>query len=231
MTSAVRRGTKLLVVAIGLFMGTAACAPVYHPGAAHIPMLDKQGSLHAGLYTGTPGVQANFAYGVTDRFMAKGTVQNVNGKATYYRLINGGGGVYWSTLDPEDAGGVRTSLTGDVGGGVARGESNTTGDNTLVYSGAFGRASFQGDIGYEVRGFNAGLGARFVFVHFEHDKESDASGETAEWILAEPLFILRLGHPQFKAEAQVGAMIPAAGGGSLGIPFPFIIAFGVTADF
>lgn len=217
-------------------LAATACAPVYYPSALHVPMLSREADGHLNGGVGFHGLQANAAYGVTDRIAARGTVHLTEldgGPDPHYRLVSLGVGLYdGATRDTDVGSGVRLAVWFDAGFGTAAGEAQVGSTETFRRnSGQFVRVAAQVDLAFETPIAAIGLAVRPVWFHFEHDDSSTADEATADWLFIEPALVARLGPPQIHFEPQIGVLIPAGGRGDIGLPVPWIFSLGVGSRF
>lgn len=221
---------RLFLLLFGV-LTLAACGPVYIPSAVHMPMLERKGDVHLSGQLGSQGGQANGAYAVSDHLMLRATAQNSQTGDNYYRMGAVGMG-FFSNLSSTDTGsGLRFAAATDLGGGISRGvfEFEST---RRVLQGTFFRAAAQLDMGYELKAVSFGIATRAVYLHYQHDDESEAQESTADMLFGEPVAVFRVGTSVIKADVQAGAFFPIAEPkGDIGLPFPFIFSVGLSLDF
>lgn len=229
-----------LSLAVLCIVSAVACAPVYIPASANIPLLQKARDIHIAGNGGTQGAQLNGAFAITDHIAARGTLQlNATSEGDYYRSGTLGVGYFWAGMPAELAegefpSGFRASVNLDTGGALARGSSTLTINDTpstVHYSGRLLRTTLQADLGWEWRYFAIGVAARASHINFLHDAQSQNAGEVANFILAEPVLFLRAGRQPIQLEAQLGILYPLWGEGVIGVPPPILLSVGAVTDF
>lgn len=231
-----------LRLAVLCIVSAAACAPVYIPASANIPLLQKARDIHIAANGGTQGAQVNGAFAFTDHLAARGTLQlNATSEGDYYRSGTLGVGYFWAGMPAELAegefpSGLRASVNLDTGGALARAQGSDTisidGEPIIVhYSGRLLRTSLQADIAWEWRYFAIGLAAKASHINFLHDAQSQRMGEVANYIFAEPVLFLRAGRQPIQLEAQLGIAFPLWGEGVIGVPPPILLSLGLVTDF
>lgn len=221
---------RLLIPTLALLVG-AACAPVYVPGAAYAPMYDREGDAHVAARFGTPGGQLDVGYALSDAFHGRVTGQyqvtrTDSGDGNGYARIAAGGGWYRKPAHERDA--LRLSFSADVGTGRAVG-TYSIGSSGTRYSGGHVNLGVQGELGAETPGFGIAYVIRPSLFHFIHDDESGSTG-FADWGFLENWLAVRAGSRMVKFETQLGLWLPLAGDGTIGVPFPIILSFGLTMD-
>jgi len=226
-------------ILLGLLL-LSGCAPIYVPGAVHVPLLHKAGDIHAALHGGTHGGQLDAAFAVTDYLAVRASGQAFAGsredaQGTY---LSGGGGISLfyggpKTTEGAFAHGLRASANLEVHGGRSSGEGELTisnPPNPVVYSARWIRPALQGDVAYEWEYFALGAALRFSSIQIWHDQGTELGGQSASLTSAEPVAFARFGTRAVKFQLQAGLSIPFAGNGNMGLPLPLVIAGGVVLD-
>lgn len=225
--------TLLLAVVMSFTSVLVGCGPVYIPSAVSLPMQTRKGDIHLNAQGGSQGAQGNMAYAITDSVNLRATVQNSQSVGAdaddFYRMGSVGAGFYTALSNTQTGNGLRLGGSAELGGGIAEGnfEQNA---NDKHLEGFFLRSAVQTEFGYELKHFAFGVAGRIVYLNFQHADASDVQDATNR-IYGEPVIVIRVGGPRVKAEGQGGLVFPIVEQGDVGDVLPFIISFGVTADF
>ena len=225
-----RARLSFALLAAGFLVG---CGPVYIPAAVNVPMMTRKGDIHVNAQGGSQGAQGNVAYALSDTLSLRATVQNSQSVGEnaddFYRMASAGMGFYTALSNSATGNGLRLGASAELGGGIAEGNFEQDSMDRHL-EGFFLRAAAQTDLAYELKHFAFGMAGRLVYFNFQHADGSDFQ-EATDRLYAEPVLLIRVGGPRIKAEGQGGLLIPAVENGDVGEVLPFMISFGVTADF
>lgn len=220
--------TRLLPLLLAAAL-LSACAPVYAPSAANLPLLRVSGSAHLAGLAMPGGAQVNGAYAVTESVSVKATGHFSRQDSSRYSL--GSGGIGWSKPIGETGVGA---LSLEAGGGNSKGKLDIRIGATEIEqanSGSFGRFAAQADLGLDRRWGAAAIALRLVHFRFSHDGASRAPGQTESWWFGEPVVALRLGPPKLRLEAQTGLSFPLSGKDNVSGFIPIFLSLGLATHF
>lgn len=203
---------KALVLWVTLALG---CTRVYTPLPAHVPTLHEAGAQEVALDAGFHGVQLRGAHVVRDGWTLRGHASGSPGGLNPYGLAGIGGARSWA--QPRGEWTRIVSVGADAFGGAVPEERTW-----------LAGASVQSDVAWNWKNATLGVAVRASYVHMDYRQAIGARARTADGLFAEPVFILRAGSAQWKAETQLGLSYPLLRRGDLGSEWPVIVSAGVT---
>jgi len=194
-----------------------SCAPVYVPSTHSAPMLEKKDDVHTSIYTGTNGINAQFAYAATEDIGVQ---------------VNG---LYLKEEEEEDdKNRVRKSMYGEIafgkygklnnyfrvesylgaGHGWSRAWNGFSflnyNDETYV-KGHFNKYFAFSNIAFTTSAIDAGIGMKLSYVDFyklvNEEMDVDFGGTRAAYF-AEPVVFTRIGFGLIKYEIMMGMTQP-----------------------
>ncbi len=201
------------------------CAPAYVPNVVNTPLLSNKGEFQAAIYTGSSGIDPQFAYAITGNtgIMLNGSFTNTaSSSASYYdkhQFVESGIGYYCKIGEIG-----RFETFGGYGMGKVRAEfDNFQGS---AYSDAnFNRIFIHPTIGITTKIFDGSFTPRVVMVNMYQ------AANNSSVIFLEPVITFKIGYKYVKAVIQFGISMPY---NSSDIGFnhqPFLFSLGLQGFF
>ena len=211
---------QLLISAIliSVVLGMSACAPVYVPNSANIPLIKEKGEVKANFSVGSHGLDISAGLGVTDKIGVIGgasfnaietptpqdSITIDNHSHNFYEFGVG------RFLKFNEKGLFEIYAGGGFGNSVNR--SNFFDDNLgkMLWEYNYYKFFIQPSIGVVTRNFEAAFTMRANYVMFSEFKSGENTHASADNnLFIEPIVTTKVGGEGFKFILQLGLSFPA----------------------